>query len=107
MQGKTNIHTLASTDENLILKHPIRNVELPASDAVLEFHATDGATCALLTPEIKFKLRDMLSGQVLEIHVDDPTASGDIEAWCRLSGNSLLNINTGNGTELHFFIQKK
>lgn len=107
MRGKTNLHTLASTDENLILKHPIRNVELPARDVLLEFHATDGTTCALLTPEIKFKLREMLSGQVLEVRVDDPTASGDIEAWCRLSGNSLLKISIGKGTELHYFIQKK
>jgi len=79
-------------------------------DALLEFHtdtATNGSTCALLTPAIKSKLREMNSGQVLEVRVDDPAARGDIEAWCRLSGNSLLKMNEAEGPELRFFVKKK
>jgi TusA-related sulfurtransferase len=79
-------------------------------DALLVFHtnsATGGSTCALLTPAIKSKLREMHSGQILEVRVDDPAAKGDIEAWCRLSGNSLLRMNEAEGTELQFFVMKK
>lgn len=79
-------------------------------DALLEFH-TDAAnmssTCAVLTPAIKSKLRELQSGQVLEVRVDEPSARGDIEAWCRLSGNPLVKVIHGSGPELSFFIQKK
>ncbi len=80
------------------------------SDGLLEFHggATDsGSTCAVLTPAIRAKLRAMESGQVLEVRVDDPSARGDIEAWSRLSGNTLLKVIETPGTELRFFVKKK
>lgn len=82
----------------------------PIRDGLLEFAAQSseaGATCALLTPLIKSKLREMQSGQVLEVCVDDPTARGDIESWSRLSGNRLIKMVVGEGPQLRFFIQKK
>ncbi len=57
--------------------------EIMARDELLEFHTQAsevGSTCAILTPAIKSKLREMNSGQVLEVRVDDPSARGDIEA---------------------------
>lgn len=68
---------------------------LPAPDATLEWLSAapaDGSVCALLTPAIKAKLRDMAAGQVLEVRVDDMTARDDMTAWCRLSGHMLLAI---------------
>lgn len=82
----------------------------PDRDALLVFHtdmATGGSACASLTPAIKSKLREMHSGQVLEVRVDDPTAKGDIEAWSRLSGNILLRMIESEGSELRFFVKKK
>ena len=89
--------------------------QLPAArspiqpDATLQFdvHSEQGSVCALLTPAIKHKLVEMSSGQILEVRVNDPTAKGDIEAWCRLSGNRLLTIDQGEGQELHFYLMKK
>ncbi len=78
-------------------------------DELLEFHteASDiGSTCAVLTPAIKSKLREMSSGQILEVRVDDLTARGDIEAWCRLSGNVLLKVIHGENQALRFFVRK-
>lgn len=66
-----------------------------------------GSTCAILTPAIKQKLGDILSGQVLEVLVDDPSAKEDIEAWCRLSGNALLKMDPGAGQALRFYLRKK
>jgi TusA-related sulfurtransferase len=75
---------------------------------VIQTGAEDqGSTCALLTPAIKARLREMESGQVLEVRVDDPSARQDIEAWCRLSGNSLLKISAAGETDLHFWVRKK
>ncbi len=79
-------------------------------DELLEFHTEAseiGSTCAVLTPAIKSKLREMSAGQVLEVRVDDPSARGDIEAWCRLSGNILLKIIADKSQALQFFIKKK
>jgi len=79
-------------------------------DELLVFHseaAKVGGICALLTPAIKTKLREMQSGQVLEVYVDDPTARGDIESWSRLSGNKLLKIIEKGDRELRFFVEKK
>jgi len=82
----------------------------PGRDELLEFHseaAGAGGTCALLTPAIKSKLREMQTGQVLEVRVDDPTAREDIEAWSRLSGNRLLKMVDDGKRELRFFVEKK
>lgn len=82
----------------------------PKGDALLEFYsaaAEAGSTCAVLTPMIRSKLREMQSGQVLEVIVDDPSARGDVEAWSRLSGNGLLKVIDNQGQILRFFVQKK
>ncbi len=79
-------------------------------DELLEFHTEAskiGSTCAVLTPAIKSKLREMSAGQILEVQVDDPSARGDIEAWCRLSGNTLLKTIDDKGQALRFFVKKK
>ena len=69
---------------------------VPRADATLDLvrtansSAMEGTTCAILTPVIRAKLREMETGQVLEVRVDDPTAREDLESWSRLSGNAVL-----------------
>lgn len=78
--------------------------------ALLEFYGTGenaGTTCALLTPAIKAKLREMSSGQVLEVRVDDPTAKEDILSWSRLSGHEVLAIFADEPQRLRFFLRRK
>ncbi len=65
------------------------------------------STCAILTPMIRTKLRGLQSGQVLEVRVNDPQARGDVEAWCRLSGNPLLKMVEEDGKVLRFYVRKK
>jgi len=84
--------------------------DLPTQDAVLELLtelSESGSTCAVLTPMIRAKLRELQSGQVLEVHVNDPTAQADVEAWSRLSGNVLLKVIENGKSDLRFFIKKK
>ncbi len=78
--------------------------------ARLEFHSASesaGPTCALLTPAIKAKLREMTAGQVLEVRVDDPTAKEDILSFSRLSGNEVLDIFAEDSRYLRFYLRKK
>jgi TusA-related sulfurtransferase len=83
---------------------------LPQADSLLEMLDLDesaGAACALLTPAIRARLREMAPGQVLEVRVNDPTARLDVEAWCQLSGNPLLAITEEAPNVLRFFVGKK
>jgi tRNA 2-thiouridine synthesizing protein A len=83
---------------------------LPVAQALLTMTAgseSRGSTCALLTPAIKGRLRELDSGQVLEVRVDDSTARGDVAAWCRLSGNELLAMMDEGHQGLRFFVRKK
>src|SRR5262245_3411536 len=50
---------------------------LPEPNAVLEWESTapvSGALCALVTPAIKAKLRELAPGHVLEVRVNDMSA---------------------------------
>ena len=90
--------------------HQSAGTAFPAAQALLEMKAESesaGSTCALLTPAIKAKLRELDSGQVLEVRVNDPTAREDIAAWCRLTGNELLAMRDVGQQELRFFLRKK
>ena len=79
------------------------------ADAELRIDATlDGgeASCALLTPLIRGRMREMESGQVLEVVTAEPTAETDIAAWSRLTGNPLLQVVERDGAR-HFYLRKK
>lgn len=83
---------------------------LPEANAVLDWESAapaQGAICALLTPAIKAKLREMASGEVLEIRVNDPTARADIASWCHLSGHELLAEIEEPPELLRVFVRKK
>lgn len=81
-------------------------VDLPKSDAVL-----DGAglplTCANLTPMMKERIRELQSGQVLEVLADDPVAREGVPAWSRLTGNELLAMHELDANRTRFYVRKK
>ena len=91
-------------------EHPSAKPALPRAQALLEVKTESenlGSTCALLTPAIKARLKELESGQVLEVRVKDSTAQQDIAAWCRLSGNELLAMVDEGHEGLRFFVKKK
>ncbi|HEX3270312.1 MAG TPA: sulfurtransferase TusA family protein [Ktedonobacterales bacterium] len=89
------------------------DADLPSADATLEMLGTanagamEGTTCAILTPAIRAKLREMAPGQVLEVRVDDPAARGDLESWSRLSGNALIAEREEPPGVLRAWLRKK
>ncbi|MGH2502756.1 MAG: sulfurtransferase TusA family protein [Ktedonobacterales bacterium] len=79
-------------------------------DATLDWApatTTEGTACALLTPAIKAKLREMAGGQTLEVRVSDASAKDDIAAWCRLSGHTLLAVIEEPTQALRVYLRKK
>ena len=78
--------------------------EVPSTEAKLDGL---GQNCATLTPLIRATLRDLASGQVLEVVADDPTAHGDVASWSRLSGNELVAAVAQQSGRMSFYIRKK
>lgn len=80
----------------------------PQADDLLEMvgnPAAAGSTCAVLTPAVRARLRELAPGQVLEVRVDDPTATDDMAAWTRLAGHELL-CTLQEGATIRFFVRK-
>lgn len=65
-----------------------------------------GQGCATLTPLLRLRLRELQSGQVLEVRSDDPSAPEAMAAWCRLTGNTLVAA-LGDAECRRFFIRRK
>ena len=64
------------------------------------------AGCGDLTPLIRGRLRELRSGQVLEVISEEPAAHEGIPAWSRLTGNELIGI-VRESAGSRFFIRKK
>jgi tRNA 2-thiouridine synthesizing protein A len=64
------------------------------------------AGCGDLTPLIRGRLRELQSGQVLEVISEEPAAHEGIPAWSRLTGNELLGT-VRESSRSRFFIRKK
>lgn len=61
--------------------------------------------CSQLVMEVMLAMRHMDKGQTLLVTAYDPAAPVDLEAWCRMTGNTLaqrLPDSPGN----QFLIQK-
>ena len=78
--------------------------DVPVADALFE---APGLACANLTPEIKARIRELESGQVLEVRTDDPAAREGVPAWSRLTGNGLIATVADDELRTRFFIRKK
>src|SRR5207248_6777277 len=64
------------------------------------------AGCGDLTPLIRGRLRELQSGQILEVISEEPAAHEGIPAWSRLTGNELVGT-VRESSRSRFFIRKK
>ena len=64
------------------------------------------AGCGDLTPLIRGRIRELQSGQVLEVISEEAAAHEGIPSWSRLTGNELLATISEPGRS-RFFIRKK
>ena len=73
------------------------------SDVVLDAR---GLSCPMPILQTKKKLKDMKSGQILEIQGTDPGTKNDIPAFSSRSGDEYLGMEQRDGY-MSFYIKKK
>lgn len=74
----------------------------PSPDQVLD---TKGMNCPLPVLKAKKALKALPDGAVLQILATDPGATGDFEAFCRTTGNELLD--SSQDAEVYSFLIRK
>ncbi len=76
------------------------------ADQVLD---ATGLKCPMPVLRARRALKRMESGEVLEVHADDPAAAKDFPAFCEVTGDTLLEAPgeaNENGPPLIFRIRK-
>ena len=66
-----------------------------------------GHACSTLTQQISSRMRQLISGQVLEIISDDPTARSGLASWSRLTGNPIVAIVDDGPGRTRYFLRRK
>ncbi|GEK57557.1 SirA family protein [Marinococcus halophilus] len=64
-----------------------------------------GLACPQPILKTKKAIKDMESGEVLELHATDKGAQSDVTAWAKAGGHELLDHTEDNGVYT-FWIQK-
>lgn len=72
-------------------------------DATLD---TKGLMCPMPIVQLAKKVKEMKSGQTLELLADDVGAKEDVPAWCSRTGNQLVGAET-EGAIFKFYIRVK
>ncbi len=65
-----------------------------------------GLACPMPIFKTSNKIKEMKSGQVLEVQADDDGIEKDMPAWCKMTGNEYLGLTKQNG-EYRVFVRKK
>jgi TusA-related sulfurtransferase len=63
--------------------------------------------CGQLVMELMLAMSDLFPGQTLLVTAYDPAAAGDIAAWCRMTGNTLLQTLSDVDSSGHQFLLQK
>jgi TusA-related sulfurtransferase len=66
-----------------------------------------GQSCSTLTPIIASRMRELASGQVLEVISDDPTARSGLASWSRLTGNPIVSIVEDGAGRTRYYLRRK
>ena len=66
-----------------------------------------GHACINLTPLIKQAMASLQPEQILKVCNDDEASRLGVPAWCRLTGNTLIEVKELNANQTEFYIKKK
>jgi len=71
----------------------------PADEVQASFILLDlsGLRCPLPIVKLNGAIRELAPGAGLEVRATDPAFELDIQAWCRRTGNPLLDLQKGTG----------
>lgn len=64
-----------------------------------------GMYCPMPIIKTAEKIKEMQTGQVLEIIADDEGIVEDMPNWCQMTGNEFISIDQ-NDDEFHVFVRK-
>lgn len=65
-----------------------------------------GLYCPMPIYKTAQKVKELKSGEVLEVIADDKGIVKDLPAWCRTTGNECLQTEEKDG-EFHIWVKKK
>ena len=65
-----------------------------------------GLSCPMPIIKTAEKIKELQTGQVLEILADDKGIKTDIPAWCRKTGNEFLGVDEEDG-EYRVYVKKR
>ena len=77
-------------------------METPKADRVLD---CSGLSCPLPVIKTSKAIKEIEIGQVLQMIATDPGAPPDMEAWCRQTGNEMVQSYQENG-KFVFFLRR-
>ncbi len=66
-----------------------------------------GQDCATLTPIVASRMKQMRTGEVLEVVSDDPTSRTGLAAWSRLTGNALIASRDEASGRTRYYLRRK
>jgi tRNA 2-thiouridine synthesizing protein A len=64
-----------------------------------------GLYCPMPIVQTSLKIKEMKTGEVLEILADDKGIKQDMPAWCQTTGNECLGIEEA-GREIKVYVKK-
>ena len=66
-----------------------------------------GLYCPMPIVHTAKKMKELKSGQTLEVVADDEGIKEDMPSWCKTTGNECLGIEQESGGLYHVFVKKK
>jgi len=64
-----------------------------------------GLYCPMPIVKTAQKIKEMKTGEILEVLADDKGIKRDLPAWCQTTGNECLGIEEGGG-EIKAYVRK-
>ena len=64
-----------------------------------------GLACPMPIFKTSSRIKELKSGQVLEVQADDDGIEKDMPAWCRTTGNEFLGMEEQDG-EIKVYVRK-
>ncbi len=64
-----------------------------------------GLKCPMPVVRTSQTIKELATGEVLELLATDPGSVADMVAWCKSTGNELVDRNSGNGV-FKFYIRR-
>jgi tRNA 2-thiouridine synthesizing protein A len=65
-----------------------------------------GMMCPMPIVKLAKKIKDVASGQIIEMIADDVGSKEDVPAWCKRTGHELVDQKEENGV-YYYYIKKK